>query len=81
MKKVVFSNYTFNNSVVNCSFKNASMLSEYDASNNIINYSGKYNASFADNESSLAIGYCFTFISKNQEGIPATANFITIAPL
>ncbi|MEM0147413.1 MAG: hypothetical protein QW139_00120 [Candidatus Micrarchaeaceae archaeon] len=79
-KNVVFSNNTFNNSIINCAFENASLTSMYNASNNIINCTGQYNVSFADNKSNLAIGYYFTFISKNLEGMPSVANYITIAP-
>ncbi|MGC8568318.1 MAG: hypothetical protein ACP5LP_03730 [Candidatus Micrarchaeia archaeon] len=78
---VTFSNNTFNNSLVNCSLSNAYVNSMHNASNNLINCSGNYTPNFEDNSSSLAIGYYFTFITKNWKGVPSNANYITIAPL
>lgn len=80
IKGVTFGNGSFNNTLFNCTFSSADIVSLVMAENNLISPYGSYTMSFADNKSNIAIGYYFTFISKNYVGKPSTALYITVVP-
>ena len=77
---VNFMNNSYNNTLINCTFANARVYSLHGARNNLISPYGKYNLSFADNSSNVAIGYYFTFITRNISGARSYSAYVTIVP-
>jgi hypothetical protein len=77
---VIFSNNTYNNTIVNCTFSNAVIKSMHNAQNNLLSPAGNYSTYFTDNSSNIAVGYYFNFITRNAHGALAYAGFVTIVP-
>lgn len=80
IKGVVFQNNTYNDTLRDCNFSNATIESMGDAQNNIISPKGSYNLVFGSNSSNVAIGYKFTLITYNRSNVPSFANYIDVAP-
>ena len=77
---VLFGNNTYNNTLFNCTFDDASIASMHNAQNNIISPYGSYNTSFLGNSSNLAVGYYFVFIPKGPDGSYSLGGFAAIMP-
>ncbi|HIH50153.1 TPA: hypothetical protein HA291_01710 [Candidatus Micrarchaeota archaeon] len=77
---VNFLNYSYNNTLINCTFANARIYSLHGAKNNLISPYGKYNVSFADNSSDMAVGYYLSFITRNISGARSYSAFVTVVP-
>jgi len=77
---VEFMNGSYNNSMVNCTYSGAQILSLHGAQNNLISPYGTYSTNFTDNSSNIAIGYYLRFVTRDENGAITPAGYITIAP-
>jgi hypothetical protein len=80
INSVVFGNDTYNNTLFNCTFENASIKNMHNAINNIISPFGSYNTSFIGNLSNLAVGYYFVFVPRGPNGNYAQEGFAALMP-
>ena len=77
---ITFQNDTYNNTIANCTFDNASIESMHLALNNILSPKGSYGMNFTDNTSNIALGYYFTFVPKDMSGNASEERFAAVAP-
>ncbi len=77
---LTFGENTFNNTLYNCTIYGV-ISSLHNAENNVINASGNYSFSFADNSSNVGIGYYLHVIvyDKNESDY-GVARFVEILP-
>lgn len=77
---VLFSNFSYNNTLLNCSI-NGAVLSLHGAMNNLINATGNYSLNFSDNSSNVALGNFFRLVllSTNETNY-TIGRFIQIMP-
>ncbi len=77
---VTFGSGSINNTLYNCTFLNSVITSIGNASNNLISPYGNYSFNFIGNESNIAIGYYFNFVSLDNFGNRAPVNYIGLMP-
>lgn len=80
ISRVVFGNSTYNNTLYNCTFTNATVYSMRNASNNVISPYGTYKFTFLDNYSNIALGYYFNFVPLNNYHQIGMQGFATVMP-
>ncbi|MGC8586644.1 MAG: hypothetical protein ACP5K5_03845 [Candidatus Micrarchaeia archaeon] len=80
VSSLVFDNNTYNNTVYNCTFSGSEILSMHNAENNLISPHGTYELKFEDNYSNVALGYTFTFVPLNQNGMVGMQGFAAVMP-
>ena len=77
---VVFGQDTFNDTLANCTFSGAKIMSLNDAYDNILSPSGTYSFEFQNNNSNVALGYYFTFVPRNSIGVVGYEGFASVVP-
>ncbi len=80
ISSVTFMDNTYNNTLINCTFSNANIISMHNAQNNLISPYGKYYTNFSDDSSNIALGYYLTYVGRNPVGNLFYVGFITIVP-
>jgi len=77
---VIFENNTYNNTLINCTFGNATLKNLHDSFNNILDPRGNYTLSFSDSNSNIALGYYFTFVPRDVSNNIVSEDFATVNP-
>jgi hypothetical protein len=80
ISEVDFDGSTYNNTMMNCTFANAEVLSAHGAFNNLVSPRGKYNLTFFDNDSNIALGYNFVFVPRLVNGSTSEDKFAEMIP-
>jgi hypothetical protein len=80
LTSAIFGNGTYNNTIYNCTYSNAKIYVMHNSSNNLIGNEGNRSLIFADNESSIAEGYYFKFVSLNRQGKTGIEGFAALFP-
>ncbi|MEM3841222.1 MAG: hypothetical protein QXN59_00810 [Candidatus Micrarchaeaceae archaeon] len=80
VKSVLFGPNTYNDTVANCTFDGSPIIAYNHSYDNLLSPYGKYNIHFIGNSSNIALGYYFTFVPKNESGVPKYEGFLSIVP-
>ena len=77
---VIFGQNTYNDTLANCTFSDATITSMNSSYDNVLSPIGSYSFAFQSNKSNVALGYYFTFVPKNSSGVVGYEGFASVVP-